>query len=834
MGGVVARSMLVQPNYQANSINTIITMSAPHARPPVTFDGQIVQIYDEINEYWRRAYSQKWASNNPLWHVTLVSIAGGTLDTVVPSDYASLDSLVPETHGFTVFTAGIPTVWTSADHQAIMWCDQFRKIVSRALFDVVDVHRAGQTKPRADRMRTFRKRFLPGLEATTEKSLLQGPPNVLLTLNDEASNMMTSEERLVLRQLGTNPQPNVYLLPIPPQESPERKRFSLISSTPLSDVGETGRVETLLCSVFPSQSSATAAQFTSTMDFARGKGASTRLACRNAAPDSVLLPASTTLTKNPFYRDGERELVPMSHLRYDVEQLADFQFVAIVDKFESETRDFLVAEFTDNSQHHKQFDVPLAQLLAFGLEFELPAKRSAAFDVVVPAMKSGLFAYRLQVEPATCTPNAPLFAPMVRLYLDKPSESRFYVNVKDADISLHGVAPYMPPPLEPAIAKGASLEFFSDPACESPVRVTLTFDPFGSLGKLYMRYRTVFAAFPLLIVTLVLRKQFRVYDDTGMFISFSESLDLCLRQSIPLLLLSLTLLATSIGLVPRIDAARRGNNAADPSLPTTDFHRHDLLIGTDDPTFTFLVPLIGIICIGVCAALHYVVLSLTHIFGLLYAVVRRPSTTEALAGGSPMFVPSTPGRRMISTAILLFLVATFIPYQFAYLVACLVQLFTAVRALRISTVTQSASNYNYYHYTHSILLLMMWVLPINLPILAVWIRNLAVHWLTPFSSHHNVLSIMPFILLVENMTTGRMVPQISSWLRHVTSILLFATAICAAVYGISHAYLLHSLVNIIATWLVILHSTTTSWSLANITAIFEGNASESREDGKAP
>lgn len=37
----------------------------------------------------------------------------------------------------------------------------------------------------------------------------------------------------------------------------------------------------------------------------------------------------------------------------------------------------------------------------------------------------------------------------------------------------------------------------------------------GSLGKLVMRYRVVFAAFPLVIVALVLRKQFMVYDDTG-------------------------------------------------------------------------------------------------------------------------------------------------------------------------------------------------------------------------------------------------------------------------------------------------------------------------------
>jgi glycosylphosphatidylinositol deacylase len=36
-----------------------------------------------------------------------------------------------------------------------------------------------------------------------------------------------------------------------------------------------------------------------------------------------------------------------------------------------------------------------------------------------------------------------------------------------------------------------------------------------------MRYRTVFAAFPLVVVALVLRKQFKVYDATGMFIYLS-------------------------------------------------------------------------------------------------------------------------------------------------------------------------------------------------------------------------------------------------------------------------------------------------------------------------
>jgi hypothetical protein len=163
MGGIVARTMLVMPNYQANSINTIITMSAPHARPPVSFDRDIVKTYKQINDYWRQAYLQKWANNNPLWHVTLISIAGGGLDTVVPSDYASLSSLVPDTHGFTVFTSSVPDVWCGMDHQQITWCDQLRKAIVKCLTEIVDVKRASQTKPRAERMRIFKNWFLTGM-----------------------------------------------------------------------------------------------------------------------------------------------------------------------------------------------------------------------------------------------------------------------------------------------------------------------------------------------------------------------------------------------------------------------------------------------------------------------------------------------------------------------------------------------------------------------------------------------------------------------------------------------------------------------------------------------
>ncbi|KAF5505324.1 GPI inositol-deacylase [Colletotrichum siamense] len=574
MGGIVARTMLIMPNYQSYSINTIITMSAPHSRPPVTFDGQIVKIYEDINDYWRRAYSQKWANNNPLWHVTLVSIAGGGLDTVVPSDYASVESIIPETHGFTVFTTGIPKVWTSMDHQAILWCDQFRKVVARAMYDVVDVHRSSQTKPRAERMRVFKKWLLTGMESIAEKTLPSEGSSTLLTLEDNANDIMAQGERLVLRQLGLSSKPRAHLLPVPPQGTPEGKRFTLLTDVGLDKSGEHGKLEVLFCSVFPLQPGQATNLFTLNMDLSGDSTGSTRLACKNAANDAMLLPASTKSHRHPFAVDNEPATRPFSYLQYDTEDIADHQFVAIIDKALKPTTNFVVAEFSDHSQSHRTRNISLRRLLAFGMTLRLPASRPMVAEINVPALQSSLLAYNLEVGNQVCGGQAEIFSPLIRQYLAQP-------------------------------------------------------------------------------------------------------------------------------------------------------------------------------------------------------------------------------------------------------------------ALRIAS-EKSAPAYDFYHYAHSILLLMLWVLPINLPILAVWIRNLAVHWLTPFSSHHNVLSIMPFILLVENMTTGKMVPRVTGKLRHLTSVLLFGTAIYAAIYGVSYAYMLHYLVNLVAAWLVVIHSTAENWALAGFSSIFENGSNADRKGGKTP
>jgi hypothetical protein len=237
-----------------------------------------------------------------------------------------------------------------------------------------------------------------------------------------------------------------------------------------------------------------------------------------------------------------------------------------------------------------------------------------------------------------------------------------------------------------------------------------------------------------------------------------------------------------------------------------NFAQNDLLLGSQDTFFWFLVPLAGLLSVGACVVLNYAILALLHVIVILSSLFsqRYIKVDDSEKGIASAFVASTPRRRAINTAVLLLLVATIIPYPFAYVVACIVQLTTCTRALRHATESKSGPAHNFFNYTYSILILMLWVLPINMPVLVVWIHNMAVHWLTPFSSHHNVLSIAPFILLVETLSSGMMVPSIRSF-RWATNLLFFALAVYAALYGMTYAYRLHYIANIIALWLVVLH-----------------------------
>ncbi|KAI7164389.1 GPI inositol-deacylase-like protein [Hortaea werneckii] len=805
MGGIVARTMLRMPNYQDSTINTIITLSAPHARAPISFDRDMVSTYNDINTFWRDSYSALKPENNPLADITLVSVAGGGLDTMIPSEYSSLTSLVPDTHGFTVFTSAIPQVWTGMDHLAIMWCDQFRKALVRAIFDVADARRPTQTLEQGNRIRALRKRLLTGMESVVEKAALDSEPTTFLTPEEGSASILSQNERLVLRSPGHTAKTKTHLLPIPAEPYSEGSKFTLMTDQELhAGEDENGKMTALLCTAFPPPghfASALAINIKSAL----GAAGTTRLACKNAVADVTYLPASTNTSVNAF-----DQAKPFTYLQYALEDLRDFQFVAVVEQPAEAKHGWLLAEFSAGNQSTMKVSKGHHQILINGLRRKLGKDRPMMTELKIPEVHSTMFAYNLRVHRDPCQKGQEeLFAPLLRQSIQEPYESKYFVNTKGGNINVHGISPYMPPPLSgKGASEGLSLQLWTDPTCNSTVKVSLTVDLVGSAGKLVMRYRTVFAAFPLLVVAIVLRKQFKVYDATGVFMSFSQSMDHCIRTSIPAIIAALTFLSVALSKATQGPWARRWFSQSTGTDETSiDFTVNDLMLGTSDPFFWFLVPLFGIVSVGVCIAGNYFVLTIMETLALLYGRLRTFLLTKAdETRPHPTFAMTSPHQRLITTSILLLLVITLIPYQFAYMVLSIVQLFTCVRALHLARESGGTGPaYNFYNYVHSMLVLMLWILPINMPVLVVWIHNLAVHWLTPFSALHNLLAVLPLILLVETMRAGGMVPRVMGRIRYLTNIALFAFALYAAVYGVTYAYRLHHLVNALCAWLFLIH-----------------------------
>ena len=92
---------------------------------------------------------------------------------------------------------------------------------------------------------------------------------------------------------------------------------------------------------------------------------------------------------------------------------------------------------------------------------------------------------------------------------------------------------------------------------------------------------------------------------------------------------------------------------------------------------------------------------------------------------------------------------------------------------------------------------------------------------------------MPVLLLVETLTGGSMVPKMTAPTKWVTNILFFVFSAYAAVYGVTFAYRLHHLANIVALWLVCLHfSTTPGFPLGALGRLFEKEADPGTTDIK--
>ncbi|GAA5795258.1 hypothetical protein HPULCUR_000613 [Helicostylum pulchrum] len=736
MGGIVARTMFTMNNYQHGTINTIITMSTPHMLPPAPFDWKISQLYDDINKFWQEGFSKHAMESDDRYHheslrdISIISMAGGTLDNTVCSDSTNIGSIVPETHGFTVFSTAIPNVWTGADHVSILTCNQLVKVVSRTLLDLVDVRRGPQTKPLEERMQIMRHAFLSGLEDRKgDGSDLQLGNLSFFDLLETDTLFLRPGEKLII---GKDPIAKMVLLPTVANAD----AFAILSD---SKIDIDGRFELLLCSKINGQALN-----------------STRFACRAANSISVPIPASTDTDVYPFSGNT------FSFASIEFREMGSYTFFVVVDKGHG---GFLMIE---PFKTRTNTEVIRQSMLSIALEGVHVKTGPGLFTSIrIPSIESPILAYHLKVSRPNCRSYPNHFSPFLRQSISTMHESKFYVNLAgkmedETDVSIHGRTAFasIVSHSRDIDQNGLSFQIWMDPSCPEPLQLDLSIDWYGSAGRLGFRNGIMLATFSFIIVMLVFASQIKCYNDTGIFPHFGQGLSYCFRRSLPLVMVCVTICSIA--------------QCASPStyytfddlwyLPSASISWQDVMTGNTDPFFWW-IPLAGLaLSLGIVSLLWLLVDGGVRFCAYLSVFFSKQCGLGVWpTSHSQETRQQQIQRRTITTLFLFLLVATFIPYQFVFVVAFLVHIVTCVRSLVMSWVTSGRLDLkrtNRYNYMLSTLLLFFTLLPFNLPILLVWIRNISVHWFVPFSSDHNVLSIAPIMIYVEILTSNRkMLPR---------------------------------------------------------------------------
>ncbi|KAF6201594.1 hypothetical protein GE061_003986 [Apolygus lucorum] len=123
MGGLIAKGLFLEDNFNPESVKIIITLATPHT-PVLLLDAHINEYYKRVNHFW-----DDFSGHN----MTIVSVGGGPRDLLVKS------SATPTPHAsINVITSDIPGVWLSVDHLCILWCNELVLVVARSLFESVD------------------------------------------------------------------------------------------------------------------------------------------------------------------------------------------------------------------------------------------------------------------------------------------------------------------------------------------------------------------------------------------------------------------------------------------------------------------------------------------------------------------------------------------------------------------------------------------------------------------------------------------------------------------------------------------------------------------------
>ncbi|KAF9279104.1 GPI inositol deacylase [Linnemannia elongata] len=840
MGGIVARSLFTMSNYQPGSVNTIITAATPHMMPPVTLDFEISNIYNRIESFWTRGFLEP---DGPLRNLSLISIAGGNLDIVVSGDSGNIHNIVPQSNGFTVFTSSIPHAWVGSDHLSILWCNQIAAVIGRTLIDVVDARYPQQVKPLEERMDIFRNRFLTGVDDhLAEESTAKGEE--IIAVAEIAHTFVESETGLIFPPRSSSAYDSeseashLYIMPIP--ANPDLDSFNLLTDHVL---GSDSRLDVLICNDL--------------LVSGRSKpGSPTRLSCHYNTLSAIPMPASPATGSFASHAGRPNRGQEFRFISQSLKELEDTRYIAILDRGRKMGESgFLIAQFANDADATTTIETSTLGLLNDGLRVHgFPERPTLVSTLRLPNIDNSLLTYTLNVDRQGChVPER--FSPMLRQSSWTMYEDRYAVNIatkpEGIDINFHGDMPYYERIQLPG-KKGTELRFWMDPSCPVPLSLNLQVDKYGSMGKVVIRYRMVVLVFTFLVVVLTLRAQFRSFNNGKPFMPFGIMLSKLIRSTFwkfSLLLAGIAFLQSLLSKptftfkdLPRRSSSTAGNAAEEivhgsagsgssvrEGLDQDAYEQmilarisrseslfsgirlEDALLGSNDTFFWFLAPVFFQVAIGIVIFFWTILNGLVRSTAAILTFVSKRGARFVIgkAIGNMLSKRSRGVRRRVITTIVLFImVATFVPYQFAFVVAVLVHIVSCVRSLLVaqaSSTSKAQAAWDRHHFLMSIFVMFFLLLPCTLPVLMVWIRNLSVQWYEPFSSDHRLDYIAPFIFFVEAVTDGAMVPRTpEKGYAAVTIGLLNYMIVFLIMYGVRYSWQIYFMSRIWIVWILIL------------------------------
>ncbi|ODV80860.1 PGAP1-domain-containing protein, partial [Suhomyces tanzawaensis NRRL Y-17324] len=792
MGGVVSRIMVSLPNFLPESINTIITLASPHAAAPLTFDGDLLRIYSAVDRFWYDGYhSNSSIATSRLSNLSLISITGGLLDSTLPADYTTLGYLVPPTNGFTVYTTGIPLVWTPIDHLAIVWCSQLRRKLARVLLEIVDVNLPSRTLSLPRRMSVFKQHLLTGFEdyASQDSIAQTGEHNINIKLDRQQIEILGAGGaglKLYGKDKPDSSESKMSLFQIPKKDG-ENFEFSLLSSAPLSPWDPSNpNLSILLCSNVPNGDHREGVDdFTS-----ENTNETLQLSCVDIHQDARIVPRSNSDSNSLMDSSFDGEKSPFHAFKLSAKILSKYDLILIAAQKQNKDEDFfIVGDVFKTEELEYKLGTNMFTLFARGgAELSLPSDRPLAVNLNIPGAWSSILAYHLKVRYPKDGPasEATPFRSFIRQWIEDPYESKWHLNVEDnSDLSIvmHGVAPFVPFKLK---HQSLNIELWSSKIeGDSPMEITIRIDFVKSLRLLVLRYRLAIVAGCVLIVLLVMLIQVKIYANTSRYPNFMHALGLLNSGKSLLIILAVLVLLNPL---MNFGSIQLFMNLIDPVV-LRDSNEINLSLHKDFKINSFYLGLeeIWLWPIGIVLYLMALFLVFTSYQVLILINNRQVGSISKLA-------QVWSRRRIIMIALLLLAIPVYAPYQFVYIACFIIQIITAVKLLLKSN---GSSDANVFNYQMTILMLMLWILPVNVPILIVFAHNIAVNWRTPFSSHHNFLSIIPIFFLIERNSVMKKLPKFSNGVVTIRWFMVYFIFYCI-VYGIRHTFWIHHLFNVMS------------------------------------